>query len=341
MNTIEETTTKTDKKALDLLLGSYDREKFFDKYWEKRSLYLPHDDEDRFKDLVNLDYLKGEGAEGTMHLKGMFRDSRNWVSEMEIKPDQLKSAMAAQMTICFTMLAYDGARKVFIDSFKESINMANQPYFNCYYSPDKKGYGLHFDTHPVWILQVEGRKRWQIGLEPEIKNPPFNIAFPPDRDRLKLPWVTVDRPDMSTFTDVVLKPGDVLYIPAGTWHEACAQGSSLALTLAQTRVTPFDLFQLLLQQLVMKQQGLLTRIHGTAEESWKDGAPPEEIGQLFEDMLGKFRVSVDEITPQLLQNAYHTLANLPPDTARQIMLVTAQQQAQLQKQQAALMPPVA
>ena len=40
-----------------------------------------------------------------------------------------------------------------------------------------------------------------------------------------------------TLEEVELRPGDVLYLPPGAWHEARARGSSLALTLAYERVT--------------------------------------------------------------------------------------------------------
>src|SRR4029078_2728904 len=112
------------------------------------------------------------------------------------------------------------------------------------------------DTHPVWILQVAGSKHWTVSHEPAVSSPPFNVIFPPGRDRVVLPWITLDRPDVTDrerFMEVRLDPGDVLYIPAGGWHAARAEGSSLALTLHVGLIGTFDLFEFLLAQAAQRQ----------------------------------------------------------------------------------------
>ncbi len=253
----------------------------------------------------------GRGTANCRHLKASFRDTKGWTTEMDITHDQVKRIVEAQMTICATALAYEGPRKAFIEDFRKSITAANQPYFNSYYSPDGKGYSLHFDTHPVWLLQVEGRKRWQVAPEPEMVNPPGNISFPPDREELKLPWITVKRPDKSTFRDVVLRPGDVLYIPAGTWHEATAQGHSLALTMAQTRVTPLDLALGMLQQRFAQHMPLISRVHGNPAELCQGDTAPEGLEEIFQGSLEALRKMVESLSTQELFQVYKLMSQQP------------------------------
>lgn len=76
---------------------------------------------------------------------------------------------------------------------------------NAYLSPPgTAGLARHHDTHDVLVLQVAGAKRWEV-------------------DGLGA---------------VVLEPGDVCYLPAGTAHAAAAQdGASLHITLGILRVS--------------------------------------------------------------------------------------------------------
>jgi len=322
------------RRALDLLLGDHDRKQFFADQWEKRSVHLPHDDPQRFSHLISRESFHKHEISRCRHLKAMFRDPKQWVTEMEITADQVKRVIEAQMTVCATMLSYDSPCGDFIRDFRKSFNMAAQPHFNCYYSPEGKGYGLHFDTHPVWILQVEGHKRWQVGPEPAVVNPLMNISFPPDRDELKLPWITVQRPDMSSFLDVVLRPGDVLYIPAGTWHQAKAEEYSLALTLAQSRVSSVDLLFLYLQQMLPLSQQLLSRIHGIPlEEASAAGREvPESLKPILAEAVTSFQKMAMNLTENQLYLMYSALAQRPLDDS--IPLMSPSDMARALKQQA-------
>ncbi|WP_320066292.1 cupin domain-containing protein [Micromonospora sp. RTGN7] len=97
---------------------------------------------------------------------------------------------------------------------------------NAYLTPaGSQGFATHYDTHDVFVLQVDGRKHWRI-------HPPV-LADPLE----KQPWG--GRADEVSATaqgpaalDVVLEPGDALYLPRGWLHSAQAQeSSSLHLTV--------------------------------------------------------------------------------------------------------------
>ena len=62
--------------------------------------------------------------------------------------------------------------------------------------------------------------------------------FPPDRNVLKLPGVTVTRPVEASLSEVILNPGDILQLPKGTWRRVQASGGSLGLTLAMESASP-------------------------------------------------------------------------------------------------------
>ncbi|SCG75136.1 cupin domain-containing protein [Micromonospora coxensis] len=112
---------------------------------------------------------------------------------------------------------------------------------NAYLTPaGSQGFATHYDTHDVFVLQVDGRKHWRI-------HPPV-LPDPLERQ----PWG--GRADEVSATasgpaalDVVLEPGDALYLPRGWLHSAQAQeSSSLHLTVGIRALTRYALVEELL-----------------------------------------------------------------------------------------------
>jgi hypothetical protein len=102
--------------------------------------------------------------------------------------------------------------------------------------PGAQGFNVHFDTHDVLVLQVEGEKRWHIW---EHQPTPF----PTRRTRWggKKEPPPVGEPQL-----IVMKPGDVLYVPRGVLHEAIAQDgkeASLHITVGLLEPTWVDILQ--------------------------------------------------------------------------------------------------
>ena len=83
--------------------------------------------------------------------------------------------------------------------------------------PQSRGFSDHYDVHDVFVLQIEGEKRWTI-------HAPVHPA--PLRSQ---PW-TDRRADVEAAAraepvlDEVLRPGDCLYLPRGYLHAATALG---------------------------------------------------------------------------------------------------------------------
>jgi hypothetical protein len=105
---------------------------------------------------------------------------------------------------------------------------------NCYWSPAGGGFGTHFDDQHVFILQVDGSKRWWISRETACTAPPANLIHSPEATaayRARHPEIPLTPPDEAEFVEQVLHPGDCLYLPPGTWHRTSAGEFSLALTL--------------------------------------------------------------------------------------------------------------
>ncbi|MFD4025052.1 cupin domain-containing protein [Streptomyces sp. NPDC058576] len=108
-----------------------------------------------------------------------------------------------------------------------STELGHPVQANAYVTPPQnRGFDAHYDVHDVFVLQIEGAKRWVIH-EPVLPDPL--------RDQ---PWTdhraaVADRAAHGTpHLDTLLRPGDVLYLPRGWLHSARAQGEvSVHLTL--------------------------------------------------------------------------------------------------------------
>jgi bifunctional lysine-specific demethylase and histidyl-hydroxylase NO66 len=94
---------------------------------------------------------------------------------------------------------------------------------NAYLTPPaSRGLGVHHDTHDVFVLQVHGRKLWQVW--------DAAVPFPLPHQR-KLP-PGAEAPAGPPLVDAELAPGDCLYVPRGFRHVArTAETASLHLTV--------------------------------------------------------------------------------------------------------------
>jgi hypothetical protein len=104
-----------------------------------------------------------------------------------------------------------------------------------------KGFDLHWDDHDVLVVQVAGRKQWAI-YGPTRQYPLFRDIEP-----------NVQPPSNAIWTGE-LSNGDVLYIPRGWWHEACALGEpTLHLTFGINHRNGIDLLGWIVDQVREKE----------------------------------------------------------------------------------------
>lgn len=101
---------------------------------------------------------------------------------------------------------------------------------NAYHTPaSSQGFGVHHDTHDVFVVQVAGRKRWLV-YAPVLELPLKTQKWSP---RLGDPGAPV--------ADLTLHAGDTLYLPRGWPHEAAtSDAESLHLTIGLHPTTRID-----------------------------------------------------------------------------------------------------
>nr|WP_232534304.1 cupin domain-containing protein [Plantactinospora sp. KBS50] len=112
---------------------------------------------------------------------------------------------------------------------------------NAYLTPaGSQGFATHYDTHDVFVLQVDGHKHWRIH-PPVLPDPLERQPWGGHADEVSA--VASGPPAL----DVVLAPGDALYLPRGWLHSAQAQeAGSLHLTVGIRALTRYALVEELL-----------------------------------------------------------------------------------------------
>ncbi|MBX3606850.1 MAG: cupin domain-containing protein [Piscinibacter sp.] len=104
------------------------------------------------------------------------------------------------------------------------------------YASDGGGVGPHFDSYDVFLLQLQGRRRWRIGrlAQPELQaGVPLKILtnFIAERE-----WL--------------LEAGDMLYLPPRWAHDGIAEGECLTCSIGFRAPARDEIAQGLLQQLL-------------------------------------------------------------------------------------------
>lgn len=123
-----------------------------------------------------------------------------------------------------------------------STELGHPVQANAYITPPQnRGFDDHYDVHDVFVLQIEGTKRWIIH-EPVLPDPLRDQVWTDRRSEV------ANAAKGEASIDTVLEPGDVLYLPRGWLHAAEAQGEvSIHLTLGIHSWTRYALAEQLAQ----------------------------------------------------------------------------------------------
>ena len=191
--------------------------RFLSEYWTKKPLYL-EGAKGRFENLFSWDELNRILAwnpppqpQLRLFQEGSMVDLRRYidgpVGNLRLNPGGLMTLLAQGATMIM-----DGVQEVapgirdMTSSFEDVLSCTCAA--NLYAGwRTTRGFNVHWDAHEVFVLQLSGRKRWQV--------------FAPTRiDPLADDIETAQPPKASPIWEGILSDGDVLYLPRGFWHVA-------------------------------------------------------------------------------------------------------------------------
>jgi hypothetical protein len=103
-----------------------------------------------------------------------------------------------------------------------------------------QAFASHFDLHEVFVVHLEGQKEWKIYENRAVA--PVETLAGEDAQAL------IDRSKGAVLMEIMMEPGDLLYIPRGYFHDAIASSdASLHLTFGVAPLNGRILFRMLEQ----------------------------------------------------------------------------------------------
>ena len=205
------------KIKFDQVFASIGTDRFLSEYWTKKLLY-EKGDQGRFEGLFSWDDLNEiliwhppPQPQLRLFLEGAMVDVRRYidgpVGNLRLNSGGLMALLAQGAT-----MVMDGVQEVcpsildLTGSFEDALSCACVA--NLYAGwRIQRGFNVHWDPHEVFVLQLSGRKRWQV--------------FAPTRtDPLADDIETAPQPKSLPIWEGILSDGDALYLPRGYWHVA-------------------------------------------------------------------------------------------------------------------------
>jgi hypothetical protein len=234
-----------------------------------------------------------------------------------VSPDQARALHANGATLCASQMELRvPVLARFAAAIKRQLGYIGKVGFNAYLSPAAVGFNWHFDARIASTLQIEGTKRWRFSNAPAIAWPRANGVLRTDGSGRYSdaragaePWERIAPLDLNDASEVVLEPGDLLVLPAGTWHDACGgDDGSLALNLSFTPVAYTAILGNLLDAALR------------ADPEWRGPAPvlAREGG-----LPGEVDPSALEAIAKQLTRAAETLRTLAADGAPLVRMWTS------------------
>lgn len=147
----------------------------------------------------------------------------------------------------------------------------------CSYAADQGSVGPHFDLYDVFIIQGEGKRRWQISTaevpeENQVKDTPLRI-----------------QEEFNAEEEWILEPGDMIYIPPNVSHHGVSLGESISFSVGYRAVSHADLVNDFIAHITQSLSTKLTyqdadlSLQANSSEITKDAT--KRIKKIFKEYL--------------------------------------------------------
>lgn len=282
---------------------------FRDEYWNRRPLHLS-DGRARAGNLgVTLDSfletIRPAMEPTRVVVKAQYFTPRGVHQEMLVPAASVPLAadlLGAGMTLCVANYHRLSAPVAELArGLAAAVGIPGEVDVACYVSRDGGGFGLHFDDTPIFVIQCEGAKRWRFSATTIVESTRWRGNVRADDHRevaafvRRVPGAQLTIPREADLLDCVLRPNDLLYLPAGTWHRTYADDVSVALT--------FSLSSRRIDEALAQAIGqCLNRPSGSAL-ALRDTASPVDLTSWISDRLPELLAHARTLDPASLAQA--------------------------------------
>ncbi len=258
------------------LIAPVTEDDFFATYHDRQFLHVPAPNADKFADVMSWDILTNMlnmTSIWSATSLAIVLDKREIPAEQYCRPaidrnnqqnlqpdaEKVKSWLrrGASLVTNDVDTLWPGTAAA-ADALEQRFGGKVQSNLYCSWN-QRQAYDTHFDTHEVFALHVAGEKVWNI-YEGRLDNPIANEACK------GLEQEYHDQPRGAIAAEVTLRPGDLLYIPRGQYHDALASSDgAIHLSFGLTHVIGIDVMTMLFEQAI-------------ADPLFRSNLPPPEAG---------------------------------------------------------------
>lgn len=177
-------------------------------------------------------------------------------------------------------------------SVANELSIAKKVYANVYFTPaSSQALKRHSDWQDVFVLQIHGEKRWQL-FENDYKYPINNEQTQQMVSALE---------QAAPVADLLLKPGDLLYVPRGLAHEVhTLDKNSLHISLTVETFSKYDVMAEALKQAADTQSDLRDNIPLDFFEK-----PSVYLSEMFENLVKNTQFNLPIHSKKHLSGANH------------------------------------
>ncbi|MBC7420978.1 MAG: cupin-like domain-containing protein [Bdellovibrio sp.] len=241
--------------GLAALVHPHKIDKFLTENWPNEP-FIIHDLGESIKEITALPFLKSLNAllnawdkPVQVHLPDVSDES----SAIDASSADARKLFANKMALLFNNVqTLSPELTKWLRILKKDLGLPTSTYARCmaYATPDGKGTRAHFDQNINFVLQLHGTKKWWLAPNVNVENPTerFTVGQPVDLELAS--YVETEMPSAmpgEDRTEVILKPGSMLFVPRGFWHSTEASGEALALNFTFNQPTWIDLFTIALR----------------------------------------------------------------------------------------------
>ena len=307
-----------------LVIGPLSSDEFFRDHWEQSPLHISRNCQTHFSAVLQLQQIESLLSTQALYYPQVQLSRRD-------NPVASASYTDAQNHIVPLRLIenfHDGATIILSQAHQNIASLATlrrqvqetlklRCQTNLYYSPPgKQGFNAHYDSHDVFILQVQGVKTFNFyggGLELPYNHEGFDAS-------VHVPGELTE--------SITVEPGDTLYIPRGVMHDAVANDSaSLHITLGVYAMTLRDTLLAMVEVATERDERYrqsLPHSLWSRPDSWTGSTlPVEHLQALLDPALSSEHVLqamsnlADEIAVDGLQNCEGALASVRRESVLQ------------------------
>ncbi|MBU9292751.1 cupin [Burkholderia multivorans] len=199
------------------LLGGLTPAQFMRRYWQKKPLLI-RQAMPGVKPPVTRDALFDLAADYDAEARLITHFRNKWqLAHGPFEPGSLPAVTRDAWTLLVQGLdLHVDAARALLDRFR-FIPDARLDDLMISYATNGGGVGPHFDSYDVFLLQVEGRRRWRIGAQQDLS---LQAGVP-----LKI------LANFEPTDEWVLEPGDMLYLPPHIAHDGVADGECMTCSI--------------------------------------------------------------------------------------------------------------